>query len=121
VAWKERVRDCWHGVEVIDIAAKGTEAQIGQPFEIEAKVRLGGLRPEDVAVQLYRGLLDAKDELHSPSTHDMDFVEEVEGIHTFRCGVPFENSGRFGYTVRVIPRHEDVLIPNELTKIRWAS
>lgn len=120
VAWKDRVRECWHGVEVIDIEATCVEAHIGQPFEIAAKVRLGGLGPEDVAVQLYRGILDAKEEVHDASTHDMVFEDATDGIHRFRCAAPFESSGRFGYTVRVVPRHAEVLIPNELTKIRWA-
>ena len=121
VAWKNRVRECWHGVEVLDIEASTQEAKIGEPFGLSARVRLGGLAPNDVSVQLYQGLLDAKDELHKVATHDMTHEGEVDGIHRFVSTLPFDNSGRFGYTVRVIPRHTDVLIPNELTKIRWAS
>lgn len=120
VSWKSRVRDAWHGVEVIEIETTDDSTQIGDPFEITATVRLGGLAPEDVSVQLYRGALDAKDELHDVVTHDMACEEASDGSHVYRCSVPFESSGRFGYTVRVIPRREDVLVPNELTKIRWA-
>ncbi len=121
VAWKDKVRDCWHGVEVVEIIASDADAHIGEPFRIEAKVRLGGLGVEDVAVQLYRGSLDAKDEIHDPKTTDMTCEGDADGLFRFACSVPFENSGRYGYTVRVVPRHPDVLIPNELTKIRWAS
>lgn len=121
VEWKNRVRDCWRGVEVLDIESPEQEAKIGEPFRITAKVRLGGLSPEDVAVQLYGGALDAKDELHDVSTHQMSCEGDADGIFRFVGSFPFENSGRFGYTVRVIPKHDDVLVPNEITKIRWAT
>ena len=51
----------------------------------------------------------------------MEHVGFAEDVHSYTCKVPFRNSGRYGYTVRVIPRHRDVLIPNELEIIRWAD
>lgn len=120
VAWKNRVRESWYGVEVIDISASGSEAEIGKPFEIKARVRLGGLSPQDVSVQLYCGALDAKEELHNASSLDMEHRSEEGGVHEYSQWLPFTNSGRFGYTVRIVPRHRDVLVPHELAKIRWA-
>lgn len=121
VAWKSRVQDCWDGVEVLGIDASADEVRIGEDFEVSARVRLGGLEPKDVVVEVYRGALDAKDELRDVSTHAMVHLEEAESVHLFRCVLPFDGSGRFGYTVRVVPHHPEVMVPHELTKIRWAS
>jgi glycogen phosphorylase len=51
----------------------------------------------------------------------MNHIGGADGVHNYTCNVPFHNSGRYGYTVRVIPKHERVLIPHELTLIRWAG
>jgi glycogen phosphorylase len=120
--WKRKVRQYWPEVQVLDISAPvGADADMGQPYPVNARVRLGNLAPIDVEVQLYQGTLDAKDELHDASTVAMNHLGGADGVHNYTCNVPFKNSGRHGYTVRVIPKHERVLIPHELTLIRWAG
>jgi starch phosphorylase len=121
VSWKSKVQRCWNQIRVRDISASAQEARIGEPFMISARLELGQLSPDDVDVQLYHGALDARDEIHDAATVSMTHVGFAEGIHTYTCKVPFKTSGRYGYTVRVIPRHRDVLIPNELEVIRWAD
>lgn len=121
VGWKQKVRTSWHDVRVLDVKANAGEARIGEPLTIRTWLRLGALGPEDVDVQLYHGALDAKDEIHGAQTISMRHQHYQDGVHEFVCDVPFRTSGRFGYTVRVVPRHESVLIPNELTRIRWAD
>jgi glycogen phosphorylase len=121
VEWKRKVRGAWKDVEIIEIAEpSGQEVKIGDPFRIHARVRLGALSPDDVAVQVYHGLLDAKEQLRDIETVPMKHVEQSKDVHTYACDCPFARSGRHGYTIRVIPRHATVLIPNELTCIRWA-
>jgi starch phosphorylase len=121
VAWKKKVQRCWHQLRVLDIHSSPSEARIGEPYVINARLRLGELAPEDVDVQLYHGALDARDEIHDAATVSMEHVGFAEDVHSYTCRVPFKTSGRYGYTVRVIPNHSDVLIPNELEIIRWAD
>lgn len=120
--WKKKVRQHWPEVQVQEISApSGTDARMNQNFPVNARVRLGNLGPADVETQLYYGILDAKDQLHDASTLPMSYVGGADGVHNYTCDVPFQNSGRFGYTVRVVPKHERVLIPHELMLIRWAG
>lgn len=121
VSWKRKIQKHWHEVRVLDISASAAEATIGEPFVISARLKLGPLSPRDVDVQLYHGALDARDEIHDAETVSMSHLDAAEDVHSYTCKVPFKNSGRYGYTVRVIPKHEDVLIPNELEVIRWAD
>lgn len=120
--WKKRVRDHWPEVQVFEVAApQGDDARIGEPYQVNAKVRLGSLHPTEVDVQLFHGALDAKDEIRDTATFSMTHAGGADGVHSYTCMVPFQTSGRYGYTVRVVPKHERVLVPNELMLIRWAS
>jgi starch phosphorylase len=121
VNWKIKVQHGWDEVKVLDISASNAEAKIGEPFVINTRLKLGDLSPSDVDVQLYHGALDARDEIRSAEAVSMQHVDLSEDVHSYTCKVPFKNSGRYGYTVRVIPSHPDVLIPNELEVIRWAD
>ncbi|MEO1235087.1 MAG: alpha-glucan family phosphorylase, partial [Myxococcota bacterium] len=105
VDWKKRIWEAWDGVEILEVETPPDGARLGEPFPVSVRARLGGLSPEDVLVQLYRGRLDARDKPHEVTTHVMAHEGEAEGLHRFGCAVPFESSGRFGYTVRIIPQH----------------
>ncbi|MCK6547849.1 alpha-glucan family phosphorylase [Myxococcota bacterium] len=119
--WKRRIRDHWHEVQVLDVSSPGGhDTHIDEPFPIHARVRLGSLSPSDVEVQVFFGVLDAKDETHDEATTRMIHVGGADGVHMYTAAVPFSTSGRYGYTVRVIPSHEQVLVPHEIAFIRWA-
>ncbi len=120
--WKRKVASAWPQVRVLEVSSpNGDATRIGEAFEVQARLRLGALEPADVDVQLYHGILDARDEVHHASVHSMTWTRGTDGLHEYSACLPFRTSGRYGYTVRVIPKHEGVLVPNELPWIRWAQ
>jgi hypothetical protein len=46
--------------------------------------------------------------------------EHIGGLYTFTGAIPCLHSGRFGYAVRVLPCHRDLVHPFELGMILWA-
>ena len=44
----------------------------------------------------------------------LELAGHEDGHYVYRGAVPARTSGLHGYAVRVLPRHEDVLVPNEL-------
>jgi starch phosphorylase len=44
-----------------------------------------------------------------------------DGKHQFRAVLTCEDTGRFGYTIRIMPRHEHVRFPVDIGLIRWAE
>jgi starch phosphorylase len=121
-SWKKKLRDHWHEIQVLEISSPSSaDAQMGKPYQIGARIKLGSVSAADLDVQLYHGMLDAKDELHDVKVLSMTHQGGADGVNSYVCNVPFESSGRYGYTVRVIPKHDRVLVPHELMLIRWAS
>ncbi len=119
--WKRRIQHHWNEVWVERVEGPSIATRVGENFEVTAAVRLGALQPDDVQVQVYHGAVDALADLGQAEVTPMERVDEHDGIHNFRAQVPADHSGRHGYTVRVVPHHEEVLVPNELTNIRWAQ
>ena len=73
---------------------------------MRAFVELGGLSPDDVAVELVHGRANAGDVLSDVSGQELELESHDLGAPAVFLGtVPLDRSGSFGYTVRVVPRH----------------
>ncbi len=116
-AWKRTVRAAWPGVRVEHVESDGVgdAPEVGATMHVRAFVALGGLRPEDVAVQLVHGRPTGEDVLVETTTDELTLAETYEGDrHRFDGDVVLDHAGAFGYTVRVVPRHASLVSPAEL-------
>ncbi|MBN2623058.1 MAG: hypothetical protein JXA83_06815, partial [Acidimicrobiales bacterium] len=119
-AWKQRVRDAWHGVH-IDRVDGDLTADLGGSRPVEAVVALGDLGADDVDVQLIHGPVGQADELTSHSIVSMSPAGATDEHHARYTGVlETDHAGRYGFTVRVVPRHHDLVGSAELGLAAWA-
>lgn len=120
-----RVKDAWGRISIASVDSSGIpqQAQAGDTLEVRADVRLDGLSPEDVAVELVYGRTDEDDALAAEhSVHRLDPAGPAhDGIVTFTGALPLTVTGTFGYAVRVVPRHEQLVSPVELGLVTYAS
>ena len=109
-AWKDRLRSHWHEVRVAEVQSP-THAvlKVGDTLALHARVHLGSIPPEDVAVEAYYGPLLPDGEIEVGRAVRMNFARhESNGEHWFEGSVPCQTSGRSGYAIRVVPCHEDL-------------
>jgi glycogen phosphorylase len=100
--WKSRVRAAWPSVRVESIESTGPEmVDVGSTRSVTCRVHLGSLGPNDVCVQLLHGSVGLNDELENPVAVNMD--SNPDG--TFRATCSAVTTGRYGYTVRIVPHH----------------
>ncbi|MCP2637161.1 alpha-glucan family phosphorylase [Microbacterium sp. HD4P20] len=120
-----RVKDAWSRISIASVDSSGIpqQAQAGDTLEVRADVRLDGLSPEDVAVELVYGRTDEDDALAAEhSVHRLvPAGSAVDGVVTFTGALPLNVTGTFGYAVRVVPRHEQLVSPVELGLVTYAS
>jgi starch phosphorylase len=90
----------------VETAGIGDTPEVGTVLEVRASVDLGGLSPDDVAVQAAYGRVDEADELQAPRYLALSSAGPGDdGLHRYEGAVPLERAGSFGYTVRVLPHH----------------
>jgi starch phosphorylase len=120
-AWKERVREAWHGVHVDRVEGDTASAELGGSRTVEATVALGSLSPDDVDVQLIHGPVGQADELTERTIVSMTPDGAADDHHARYTGsLQTERAGRYGFTVRIVPRHPDLVSPAELGLAAWA-
>ena len=118
--WRERVASSWAGVSLVDVRGGVTgDLKVGDQMEVAADVRLGELAPSDVAVEVYHGDLDMRGELTIADRQPMEFVGEDNGVLTYRALLFCSRSGRHGYSVRIVPQHEDLPHHLDTRLINW--
>jgi starch phosphorylase len=127
VAWKEKVKAAWPQVAIASVApVSKTELAVGEKMTVEAIVKLGSLKPEDVAVELYYGPTLGGQELPTGSIVRMA-LDTTAGAATaatdalrFVGSIPTSESGAHAFAARVIPFNAAMSHPYETTLIRWA-
>ncbi|MDW4572249.1 alpha-glucan family phosphorylase [Microbacterium sp. M3] len=123
-AFVGRVTEAWGRVSIASVDSSGIpqQAQAGDTLEVRADVRLDGLSPDDVAVELAYGRTDEDDALaRDHSVYRLSPGAAVDGVVTFTGTLPLTVTGTFGYTVRVRPAHPRLVSPVELGLVTYAS
>ena len=105
----QRLRQLWGNIRVEPPERNSAGPfQVDDSFDVSAVVHLGAVLPEEVDVELYYGRLKRIDELEKGSPLLMAMVESRgDGTYLYRCTVNCTDSGRYGFTVRVVPRADD--------------
>ena len=122
VEWTDFLQKNWKEVRIKDIYhSQGDEVEVHTDVVIQALVRLGPLSPTDVSVQAYYGHIDDAGNLFDARDVMMNHVEDRgKSSHMFEVKIPCEDTGRFGYTVRILPRHSNLVNPVDTGLICWA-
>ncbi|GAA1261838.1 glycosyltransferase family 1 protein [Arthrobacter pascens] len=116
-AWTSKVRAAWPQlhVEHVDSLGVSEDPQIGDTLEVNAYVGLHTLTPQDVAVEVAYGQAEESDELANVTLVELDPKDELgNGRYLFTGSIVIDRSGSFGYTVRVLPKHDALASKAEL-------
>jgi glycogen phosphorylase len=122
--WKHKLHEHFGNIRIESVSdnidADGNAAKVGKTIRVEATVDLGHLSPDDVLVELYFGALDEDGQLNTGNAVIMPQVNSEDRPARYVVEMPCPSSGRAGYTVRILPKHEALTHPLEMSMIRWA-
>ena len=121
--FKASVRKGWEGVRILDVQfEKGRDIRVGDRVSVKVKVSLGSLSPDQVAVQLYDGRLEVDSSISRGDTVPLRCVGgPASDVYDFQGSILCTRSGRRGFSVRVMPSHQDLLNPQMMGLVCWES
>jgi glycogen phosphorylase len=121
--WKNKIQKNWKKIQILSVDQNGKkEYQVGNEMLITAKIRIDGLNPDDVNVEIFHGFLNADNAIVNGKIDKMNCNEENgDGVVTFSGNITCQVSGLYGYTVRIIPKAETMNHPHETGLIVWAN
>src|SRR5258708_32163397 len=67
--WRQSLMRGWSQLKILGVESCGGDSvHVGSELQVKAKVNLGPLKPDDVQVQLFYGLVDSLGEIPAPQT-----------------------------------------------------
>jgi starch phosphorylase len=134
--WKAHLKKAWSNFRIQDVQVnvangqgpqpldlKHPQLKVGSQLNVRALIKLNGVSPDDVAVQLYHGSVDAWGNIAdgSPVQMDHEQTSTQDGEHWFAGSMACTKTGRQGLAVRILPRHPDLANPYEPGLILWET
>jgi starch phosphorylase len=126
-AWKANTQGAWSELAIKDVQVevgnsegaseldvRNPQLKVGSKLKVNAVVKLGRLKPDDVSVELYHGPLDSRGNITDGAVIKMDYKKSTgqDNEHLF-CGLtPCCASGRRGIAVRLY--RQRILPPTSL-------
>ncbi len=116
VKQRAELQNSWPQVKVelpvacIEGAADLSILRLGDTLSISTIVHLGILKPEEVVVEAYYGPVSSKNTVEHSASIIMDLVAETgPAAYRFTCQIECKETGRYGFTTRVLPAEPGML------------
>jgi starch phosphorylase len=121
--WKARMRKDWSQVRIHDVQVGNKDRQnilVGESLQISAHVHLGDVDPNHVRVEAYHGEAD-NGGIKNPLVSVLNASgRNGDGSYFYQGSVPASESGAYGFSVRVVPTHPNLMQAHELRLIAWS-
>jgi starch phosphorylase len=117
--WKSKVRAAWSGVSLRRLDDPVRRIGYGQEMEFKLALKLNGLSPEDVRVELIMGRASKQGQDKELKTVPFKPKRAQGDEHVFSLTMAPEFCGRLLYRIRVYPHNELLTHPFETGLMRW--
>jgi starch phosphorylase len=121
--WKARMRKDWPQVRIHDVQVGNKDRQnilVGESLQVSCHVNLGDVDPNHVRVEAYHGEAE-NGGIKNPSITVLNASgRNGDGSYVYQGSVPASESGAYGFSVRVVPTHPNLMQAHELRLIAWS-
>lgn len=122
--WKKSLKNAWDNIEITqENNLDNITLDAGNNIEVRCKVKLPNINKDNIEAQVYYGKISENGTVDDISIIPMELEEadEESKIYTYKAKVNLINGGNYGYTFRVMPKHEMMLDSANLDLIKWIT
>ena len=124
IQWKKNIQKEFHNISVVNVQYnQGLEYKINEPIHIQATLKPGNIKPEDIDVSVYYGNLSGQLTLENSQIQQLKEIKPVEGSvpgqYIYSGSIICRKTGDFGFKLRITPQHPFMVHPYELSLVKW--
>ena len=125
--WKNEIKKSWDEIQITEEGnADDVTIDAGKKVEVRCNVKLPNISVENIEVQVYYGTIKDDGTIEKLGIIPMVLDEKEtkkkdDGSYTFVSSIELNNGGNYGYTFRVLPKHEMLLDSTNLNLIKWIT
>ena len=123
-AWKKDTRNNWKDIK---IEQKNNLDDItldaGNNIEVKCEVELPNISIDNVQVEVYYGKIQENGIIEDILIIPMELEKKDEEAkkYLFKAKIELKTGGNYGYTFRVMPKHEMLIEPANMDLIKWVT
>lgn len=121
LAWENDIRSKWSNIKITPIGnLDELLVKAGNQIDMSCKVYLGNISPDSVTVEVYSGKIDSTGKMSDTNFKEMSLVNTLEnGEYEYKTEMVINNGGSYGYTFRVLPKHDLLINKHDLSLCCW--
>lgn len=122
VAWKNRLRNAWDSIELVELHAPDTynrSLPLGEHFEASVTLQLHQLKPDEIGVEVVFFHRFVETELELTQRQELSLQSLNGSVATYTCNFQPGSAGVYEYGFRIFPKHP--LLPHRMDfeLVRW--
>ena len=121
-AWKEDLYRNWDDIKITrENNLDNATIDAGNYIDVKCKVSLPNISVDNIQAQVYYGRIEENGVVDDIQVIPMDLAAEDKEnrVYTYTAKIKLINGGEYGYTFRVMPKHEMILDAENLNLIKW--
>ena len=122
--WKTKMNINWEKIKIEQINnLDNISIDAGNQIDVTCKVTLPDIAVENINVEVYAGKITDNGTIEDIIVIPMGLTERNDEAreYTYKAKLELTTGGNYGYTFRVMPKHEMILDAENLNLIKWIT
>ena len=122
--WKRNLKMNWNQISIVqDENVDNTRFVAGSEITVKCQVKLPNIDENCIETQVYFGQIQDNGTVKKMYTQSMKKVGEdkEQSLYQYEATIKLTAGGNFGYTFRVVPKHEMLLDQENLNLVKWVE
>ena len=122
--WKKNARNNWENISLVqDRNVDNAKLVAGTQISVTCEVYLPNISEENADIQVYFGQFLDNGTVRNVYTKEMNKISENKEEHKYmyEAVLDLKTGGNFGYTFRVMPKHEMLLDAENMNLVKWIT
>ena len=119
--WKNNLIKDWNNISLSSsVINDEVSMKAGEKLNLVCNVNLGPIPPSSVTVEVFYGKFVNGEKLINSVYKEMELSNDLgNNCYEYKTSIEIDNGGNYGYTFRVLPKHEMLINKQDMSLVKW--